>query len=189
MSRKTERKSISHAAIVASAAALMRTRGIEATSVADVMRGAGLTVGGFYNHFASKEHLFAHVIRSTAGALWAELLEGAHGTSASERAASIARRYLSPAHRDHPEAGCLLPTVVPEVARSGEPYRGALAAQLEGFATSLSDVLGGRGERDEALALLALMFGALTLSRALAGTELGDEILQAARRAAPKVAR
>ena len=66
MSQKAEQKQKSHEAILASAAALLLERGIRASSVMDVMKGAGLTVGGFYGHFESKEHLFTETIRSTA---------------------------------------------------------------------------------------------------------------------------
>lgn len=185
MSQKAEQKQRSHDAILASAAALLRARGIEASSVGEVMRGAGLTVGGFYGHFSSKEQLFVETIQSAAGLMWDGLLASAKGQSPRAKVLSVARRYLSRTHRDQPEMGCLLPSIAAEVARAGEPYRGALAAEVERFGLSLGALLGGGGEaRSRALGLIALMYGALSLSRALAGTPLSDEILAAAERAA-----
>jgi TetR/AcrR family transcriptional repressor of nem operon len=187
MSQKAEKKLKSHEAILSSAAALLRERGIRASSVLDVMKGAGLTVGGFYGHFGSKEQLFAETIRTAASTLWLQLLKSARGDSPRERVLSVVGRYLSRAHRDHPEAGCLLPSVAPEAAREGEPYRGALAKELSGFVSSLAEVLGpGSGRREEALGLIALMYGALSLSRAVAGTPLSDEFLRAAKELAAR---
>jgi TetR/AcrR family transcriptional repressor of nem operon len=187
MSQKAEKKLQSHEAILASAAALLRERGIRASSVLDVMKGAGLTVGGFYGHFDSKEHLFTETIRTAASTLWLRLLKSAKGDSPRERAMSVVGRYLSRAHRDHPEAGCLLPSAAPEVAREGEPYRGALEKELSGFVSSLAEVLGsGSGRREEALGLIALMYGALSLSRAVSGTPLSDEFLRAAKELASR---
>lgn len=179
MSQKAAQKQRSHEAILDSARALLRSRGIRASSVMDVMKGAGLTVGGFYSHFESKEHLFAETIRNGANATWKRLIDGAKGESARERIGSVMERYLSKAHRDHPEAGCILPSAAPEVAREGEPYRSALEHQLQGFILSLTEL--GDGKRETAIALIALMAGALSLSRAVAGTKLSDEILKAAR--------
>jgi len=183
MSSKAEQKQKSHQAILESAATLLRQRGIQASSVLDVMKGAGLTVGGFYGHFDSKEQLFTATLKHAAGMMWHELLKSARGSSPRERVVSILGRYLSRKHRDNPEAGCFLPNVAADVAREGEPYRSALAAELAGFVDSLSEILGGGGgSRETALGLIALMYGALSLARALAGTPLSDEFLAAARR-------
>jgi TetR/AcrR family transcriptional repressor of nem operon len=183
MSQKSEQKIKSRESILASAANLLRERGIKASSVADVMAGAGLTVGGFYSHFASKEALFTETIKTAANALWDQLLQEAQGPSARERLSSVLRVYLSRRHRDNPIEGCILPSVAPEIAREGEPYRGALEAKLSGFVSSLAGLLGGGKEsRERAIAVFALMYGALSLSRALQGTTLSDEFLQAAKK-------
>lgn len=187
MTQKAEQKQRSREAILASAAALMRERGIHATSVMDVMKGAGLTVGGFYGHFDSKEKLFAATIRSTASTLWNRLVGTATGQSARERASSVIGRYLSRTHRDHPEAGCLLPSVAAEVGQEGAPYQQALEGELSRFAEIFGALLGkGASRREDALGLIALMVGALTLSRAVAGTPLSDEFLKAAKKLAAR---
>jgi TetR/AcrR family transcriptional repressor of nem operon len=93
------------------------------------------------------------------------------------------RRYLSRKHRDNKETGCPLPSAAPEVAREGEPYRSALENELSGFVSSFANILdAGAESREKALGLTALMYGALSLSRAVAGTRLSDEFLQAGKK-------
>lgn len=183
MNQKTEQKQKSHEAILMSAATLLLERGIRASSIMDVMKGAGLTVGGFYGHFDSKEHLFTETIRSTAQTMWKGLLQRAAADTSRPAALSVLERYLSRKHRDSVESGCPLPSITPEVAREGEPYRGVLEGELGGFVQSFADMIGsGTGSREKALALISLMYGALSLSRAVRGTRLADEILEAARK-------
>jgi TetR/AcrR family transcriptional repressor of nem operon len=183
MNQKSKQKQESREAIARSAAALLRERGIKESSVKDVMMGAGLTVGGFYNHFDSKEELFVETLRNAVSATWAHLLKSANGDSPRSRTLSMIRRYLSRKHRDNKETGCPLPSAAPEVAREGEPYRSALEKELSGFVSSFANMLdAGAESREKALGLTALMFGSLSLSRAVAGTRLSDEILQAGKK-------
>ncbi|HEY1087830.1 MAG TPA: TetR/AcrR family transcriptional regulator [Archangium sp.] len=177
--KKAERKEQSHEAILESAMQLLRTQGIRASSVSDVMKGAGLTVGGFYGHFESKTHLFAEALQRPAGRVWKRLLEAAVGETPRERMKGVLGRYLSRTHRDQPDDGCVLPSAASEVAREGEPYRTALEKKLQGLVSDLEGVLDG--DRQRAVATLALMVGALTLARAVQGTPLSDELLQSAR--------
>ncbi len=187
MDQKTKQKQESREAIQASAAALMRQRGIKASSVMDVMKGAGLTVGGFYNHFDSKEELFVEVLRNASRANWNELLKSAKGNSPRARALKLTREYLSPQHRDCKDVGCILPSATAEVARAGEPYRSVIEQELSSFIKSFARMVDGRESRDKAIALLALMYGALSLSKAVAGTRLSDEFLEAGRKLAQHV--
>lgn len=182
MNLKVQKKQKSRDAIIASASALMRSQGIRASSVMDVMRGAGLTVGGFYGHFDSKEALFAATIHETASAKWNRLLETTTGPTPAARALSVLKRYLSATHRDDPMNGCILPSVAPDVSLEGGVCRDAIEAELSGFASAYGALLEGDAKpREAALGLIALMYGALSLSRAVAGTPLSDEILRAAR--------
>lgn len=183
MSQKAEQKQKSHEAILASAAALLRERGIRASSVMDVMKGAGLTVGGFYAHFESKEQLFNETLRRATRQLWNGLLEQARNNTSRAPVLSVLYGYLSRKHRDHVESGCALPSISSEMAREGEPYREVLEGELAGFIQDLSGLLGpGAKSREKALGLFALMYGALSLSRTVQGTRLSDELLEAARK-------
>lgn len=180
-SARTEQKERTRADILESAARLLREKGIGGASVAEVMKGAGLTVGGFYAHFASKEALIGETLRRTLRAMWGALLEAAGEARGAEAAAFVARRYLSRTHRDHPAEGCPLPSVVGEAPHAGEAVREALAAELASYAEALGERLGGERRRQRGLAMIAAMFGGLSLARALRGTPLSDEILKACR--------
>ncbi|HWN99038.1 MAG TPA: TetR/AcrR family transcriptional regulator [Blastocatellia bacterium] len=187
MNKKTEQKQKSREAIAASATSLLRERGIKASSVMDVMKGAGLTVGGFYSHYDSKEDLFVETLRNASSANWGHLLKSAKGDTPRSRTLSVIKQYLSRKHRDNKDAGCLLPSTAPEIARQGEPYRSALEKELSGFVDALADMIAAGAEsREKALGLIALMYGALSLSRAVAGTRLSDEFLQAGRKLAER---
>ncbi|GMU08590.1 TetR/AcrR family transcriptional regulator [Corallococcus caeni] len=184
MTQKTEQKQKSHDAILASAATLLLERGIQASSIMDVMKGAGLTVGGFYGHFDSKEHLFTETLRGTARLAWNALLRKAKEDAPDAPALKVLQRYLSRQHRDAVTPTCPLPSITAEVSRMGEPYRGALEAELQGFVQSYAELLPSSGarRREKALAAIALMYGALSLARAVRGTKLGDEFLDAAKK-------
>src|SRR5262249_55967391 len=109
---RTERKKLTAEAILASAARLLRERGIAGAKVADVMKGAGLTVGGFYAHFDTKEELIDAVLRRSGKELRAALLHKIDEKPARDRALVILKRYLSRSHRDLEKRGCPFPAVV-----------------------------------------------------------------------------
>ena len=181
---KAEQKERSHERILESASRLLRERGIAGAGVAEVMRGASLTVGGFYAHFASKEALVNEALDRTAAALRARLFARIDEKPEAARAEVILKRYLSPAHRDDIERGCLLPSVVGEVGTTAGAHSEALAEQVSALASGIEALLPAGGavpRRHVALGLVALMVGGLSLSRALRGTPLSDEVLRAAR--------
>src|SRR5271154_7483211 len=106
---KEEQKERSHETILESAARLLRERGISGARVADVMKGAGLTVGGFYAHFGSKEELVDDALRRTGTELRERLFSRLDEKPEADRAEVVLQRYLSAAHRDAPTMGCPLP--------------------------------------------------------------------------------
>lgn len=181
---RADQKQRSHAAILDSAERLLRERGISGASVADVMHGAGLTVGGFYAHFASKGALIDAALRRTAHAMRARLFARLDDKPAVDRAEVVVKRYLSAAHRDDVSGGCPLPAVVGEVGTAAPEHRSALRDQIEAFATELEPHLPSRpspSRRHIALGLVALMYGGISLARALRGTDLSDDVLRACR--------
>jgi TetR/AcrR family transcriptional repressor of nem operon len=184
MSVKAEQKQRTHAAILESAARLLRARGITGAGVAEVMRGAGLTVGGFYAHFKSKEELVDDALRLTASRMREQLFAGLDAKPEADRAEVVLKRYLSAAHRDRVEAGCPFPASIGEIATTAPEYREILAEQVEAFARDMSRYLPqreGLSRRHLAIALLALMYGGLGLARALKGLEISDEVIKACR--------
>lgn len=184
MKTKLQQKEQTHRQILDSAARLIRRRGISRTSVAEVMRGAGRTVGGFYAHFRSKDALVGETLRVTMRNLRSQLFADLDRLEPSERLVTVLRWYLSRSHRDNPAGGCALPAVVSEIAQGSDAAHEALASELAAFAEELEDLYPrGRNarSRQRGLATLALLFGGLTLARAVRGTPLSDQILQACR--------
>ncbi len=184
MNAKVERKERSHETILDSAAALVRERGIAGATVGEVMKRAGMTVGGLYAHFASKEELVDEAIRRTAASLRDRLFAKIGDKPASDRAEVLLKRYLSAAHRDERTMGCPLPAVVGEIGTTSSEHKEVLA-ELVG---ALSDRMAEHLPKDKALpprtialGLLALMVGGLSLARALRGTDLSDEVIRACR--------
>jgi TetR/AcrR family transcriptional repressor of nem operon len=161
-----------------------RERGFDGVSVAEVMQEAGLTHGGFYGHFASKEALAAeaatHALMQTA-TRWKATLEN-RGMDGLER---IVNAYLSQRHVDAPGTGCAIAALGPELARQGEPVRSAFAAELENMIAALAGFMPGADaaeRRSRALPLLAQMVGAIVLARAFGRSVLATEILDAVRK-------
>ncbi len=183
MTRKAEQKQHTNESILQSAARLLRGQGISGARVADVMKGAGLTVGGFYAHFASKEALIEAALRRTSREMRDRLFARLDTKPEADRAEIVLKRYVSAAHRDERETGCPLPATVGEIATTAPEHAAILGSQLEAFAAELEPHLppGGLPRRQLALAALALMYGGLSLARAVRGTELSDEILRAVR--------
>jgi TetR/AcrR family transcriptional repressor of nem operon len=190
MSAKSDKKEQSHAEILDSAARLLREKGIQKTSVAEVMKGAGLTVGGFYAHFASKEALIDEVIRRAGAETRERLLKGLAEKPPEARAVAAVDRYLSANHRDASSKGCPLPAVAGELTTTATDHRAALEELVAGMSSELEALLPAREDeaaRGVALGLVALMYGGLSLSRAVKGSELSDEILASCRELARRV--
>lgn len=184
MSTKAEQKEKSHERILESASRLLRARGIAGAGVAEVMKGARLTVGGFYAHFSSKEALIDEVLGRAAATTRDRLFARIEEKPEAARVEVILKRYLSPAHRDDIERGCALPAVVGEVGTTAGAHGKTLSDQIDALASGLEALLPASDalpRRALALGLVALMVGGLSLSRALRGTPLSDEVLRAAR--------
>jgi len=161
------------------AGTLFRERGFDGIGVADIMKRAGLTHGGFYFQFGSKDDLAAETTARVLGNPgWQERLTG----KADPSFADVVRGYLSPRHRDDPGTGCLLAAVGSDAARQPRAVRRALT---DGFRVRLDawlKLVPGRSaaaRREKALVTMATLVGALILSRAVDDPALSDEILEA----------
>ncbi|WP_309569786.1 TetR/AcrR family transcriptional regulator [Deinococcus sp.] len=177
--------------IVQAATEAFKTEGIDGVGIARVMGRAGLTHGGFYAHFQNKDDLVSAVLSGTPASSMHARVQ--HAREAGDGLDGVARGYLSRAHRDHPESGCVLPSLSGELARQPEAVRSALNVSLEAMLAELaglSTAPDDAGRRADALSTLAGMVGAVALSRAVSDPSLSDEILKATRdtltrRAAP----
>jgi len=161
------------------AGTLFRERGFDGIGVADIMARAGLTHGGFYGHFPSKDDLSAETIaRVLSEQDWLQQLTGRENPTARD----VVRGYLSSRHRDDPGHGCLFAALGSEVAREPRSVRHAFTEGLRARVEALRRLLPGSADarRKKALATMAGLVGALTLSRAVDDPRLSDEILEAA---------
>ncbi|HZR35260.1 MAG TPA: TetR/AcrR family transcriptional regulator [Nevskia sp.] len=169
--------------IVEVAAQLFREKGFDGVSVADLMGAAGLTHGGFYGQFASKEDLMVEACAEAydeTSRRWREVLDRAP----EKPVAAMASVYLSPGHRDHPGEGCVLPALGVEAARQGPSVRSAITDAARGLVALLTEAIPGRtakARRQQALASSAAMVGAVVLARTVTDAALSDEILEAVR--------
>jgi len=155
--------------------------------VDQVMKDAGLTAGGFYAHFSSKEALLAETLGLSLEEVRSQLLGGLEELEGVAWLEAVVRRYLSRAHRDQPGAGCPLPTLGSEIAREGEEPRRALQSYLQQIVAELAPrtpAAPGLDPEDRVLATAALFAGALMLARAVPDEALSDRILRVARRLA-----
>ena len=152
-------KQKSHERIIDAAARLFRENGISATSVSDVMQAAGLTQGGFYRHFSSKEDLVAAAFERSAD----ELLNKTKGNTARQKRADYIERYLSLAHAKNGGQGCPFAANGSEVTRLGDGVRAQASQAIE----RISSMLNGSEDpmADDGLATLALLVGTITLAR------------------------
>ena len=176
--------------ILEAAGRLFRSRGFDGVGVADLMKAAGFTHGGFYNHFSSKEELEAEA--SAAGI--AQATAGLARTLGEPRAggwSGYLREYLSKAHRDDPAGGCTLGALAADAGRKGPEVQARFAEAIEAVAALLEKELAGKARkgrpaqrRARALQLISGLIGALALARAVADADpaLSDEILAANRR-------
>ena len=179
-----EHKLETHARIVKRASVRLREKGAHGVGVADLMKDAGLTHGGFYAHFDSREALvieaFAYAMdRSTER--WRKLSEQ---TPPDKRFAAIVNAYLSAVHRDDPGHGCAVPSLGSEIARESPKTRKAFAAKLEQMIGMLAEQIPGlppKAARKQAMAALGTMMGTLVMARIAGNGELSDEILAAGR--------
>jgi TetR/AcrR family transcriptional repressor of nem operon len=193
-----EHKQETHDRIVKKASVRLREKGAHGIGVADLMKEAGLTHGGFYAHFDSREAL---VIEAFGYAMdrsmehWRKITDE---VSPEKRLALIAEAYLSALHRDNPGQGCSIPALGAEIARESPKARKAFAGKLDEMVELLADYIPNmprKAARKQAIATLATMAGTMLLARVSGSSELSDEVLKAGRDSAlegtkrePKVA-
>lgn len=175
--------------ILDAAARRVREEGLDKAAIVPVMRDAGLTHGTFYSHFDTKDDLaiaaFAHAI-TTGRPHWIEPMKSQPWGA---RLKSLANRYLTPAHRDELGTSCAFSALSSDAAHASPEFRGAYERELR---TSLAAICGGTdvdGQRlDDAIALMAICVGGLSLARAVHEKEFSARILRVARETAGKVA-
>ena len=174
-----EKTAENRARILSAAARLFRERGIDGAGVDEVTKAAGLTHGGFYGHFDSKEALVAESIEE---ALTLSARRWPHNVPAEDALHSLITRYLSVEHRDAPGRGCPLAALAGEIAHHSTRVRHSFTNGLTEMLNALRELLPlGEPTASErrAIFLLASMVGGITLARAAGDAELSSHILSA----------
>lgn len=182
MGYSQEDKARSHERIVRQAAAKFRECGIDGIGLADLMKEAGLSHGGFYRHFPSRDELVAEAVEhalADGGRRVADLGQPDQPLTLDR----LIDAYLSPAHRDHLAASCAVATMAADVARSGDRAQAAYSKQVETYLTLLTELVTGpnkRVKRARAITALAALVGAVSMARAVKEEKLSREILASA---------
>jgi AcrR family transcriptional regulator len=177
------RKEITHERIVETAARAIRRSGYDGTGVADIMKEAGLTHGGFYAHFDSREAMLAEAA-DRAGADAVAMMERIAASVPPEQALeAMMRAYLSKEHVDSIEAGCATAALVSEMPRQTPAIRRAATRRIKEMIDTIARQSPDWGQpraHENALVAMATMVGALTLARAVDDPKLSDAVREAA---------
>ena len=182
MRHSKDEKARTHKRIVAVASKKLREEGLAGIGIANLMNEAGLTVGGFYKHFKSRDALVAEAVGSSLG-MWKDQLAAAAAGGPPLTYESLVDDYLSEAHRNHPGTGCPISALAGDLARSDKRTR-ALVTQrirenMELLATLIRDRYGDKGTaRSQAVSTYCALVGAISLARAIADEQLSREILK-----------
>ena len=187
-----EHKLETHARIVRKASVRLREKGAHGIGVADLMKEAGLTHGGFYAHFDSREALVIEAFGYAMDRSMEHWRKTSEQIAPEKRLAQIVETYLSPLHRDDPGHGCSIPSLGAEIARESPKTRKAFAAKLDQMIDMMADHVTGvprKAARKQAIATLATMAGTLLLARIAGSGELSDEVLKAGKDTALEGAR
>jgi TetR/AcrR family transcriptional repressor of nem operon len=187
-----EQKAATRRRILDAAARLFRQSGYDGVGVDAIMNEVGLTAGGFYSHFSSKEALFSEAMASALApgkTLRASKSSTPSAAQPTDPLVTLIKAYLSRAHRDTVADGCPLPTLSPDVARKSDSTRESYEQQFLKFVDEIEALLpdGSENVREHALSLVAQCVGGVMLSRAVKDQKLSDQILKSCREAAMKI--
>jgi TetR/AcrR family transcriptional repressor of nem operon len=183
MGHSKAEKAETHKRIVRIASKRLREDGLAGVGIAELMKEAGLTVGGFYKHFDSRENLVAEALSSAFGG-WKRRVDAAASAASGGPAVSYARlidEYLNEAHRDNPGTGCAFGALAGEIARSDKRTRALASEQIRNDLRLISGLVPGKDKRvarETAILTMTALVGAIALARAVSGEALSREIMK-----------
>ena len=172
-------KARTHKRIVAIAAKRFREKGLAGSGIAELMKEAGLTVGGFYKHFDSRDDLVAEAVNSAFGG-WKRRVEAAKSSGLPVSYEKLIDEYLNEAHRDNPGTGCAFSALAPEIARSDKRTRALTSGQVQNDIQLIAALRPSRDKhtaRSKAILTFSALVGAMSLARAVSDGGLSREIL------------
>lgn len=168
--------------IVRMAGQRFRAEGLDAVGVASLMGSLGLTVGGFYAHFDSKQALVTQACNDGFAATTARFRQLLEATTKGECLATVIDAYLSQRHRDEPEQGCFAAANAAELARHPTETRASFTHQLTAWIAVIADALQADSLEGDARGIASAMVGSMTLARAVDDPALSDALLASGRR-------
>lgn len=184
MRYQADHKQRTHRRIVKSASSQFLSEGMNGPGVAKLMKASGLTVGGFYKHFRSKNDLITEAIDASVRDVGAKVAEWAKSAGPGEGWREIVKRYLSMEHCQHPEMGCPMAALAPDIARTRPAIRKKIQASLDAYKKQLVQFMPGAnsGEKQRNFTLIfTAMVGALSVARTLADKEEQEQVLSLVR--------
>ena len=173
-------KAKTHERIVKLASKRFREEGLAGIGIAELMQEAGLTVGGFYKHFDSRDDLVAEAVNAAFGG-WKRRVEAAKSDGSPVCYEKLIDHYLNEAHRDNPGTGCAFSALAPEIARSGKRTRALTSEQVRNDIQLIAGLLPGKAKRtarSTAILTFSALVGAMALARAVSDEALSREILE-----------
>jgi len=173
-------KKRTHKRIVTIASKRFREKGLAGFGIAELMKEAGLTVGGFYKHFDSRDDLVAEAVSSAFGG-WKRRVDAAPSGGPSVSLAKLIDDYLTAAHRDDPGTGCAFSALAPEIARSDKRTRALTTEQVRNDIQLIAGLIPARDAhavRSQAILTFSALVGAMSLARAVSDEALSREILK-----------
>jgi TetR/AcrR family transcriptional repressor of nem operon len=183
MRHSRDEKARTHRRIVALAAKRFREKGLAGIGIADLMKDAGLTVGGFYKHFNSRDALVAEAVGS-ALELWKRQVDAAASGGPPVTYESLVGEYLSDAHRDHPGTGCPVSALAGDLARTDRRTRALVSRKIRDNIELLATLIRNTHKRDrgsvraQAILTYCALVGAISMARAVSDEDLSGEILK-----------
>ena len=184
MRYRPEHKAEVHQKIVNDASRRVRAEGPKGAAVAAVMRDAGLTHGGFYKHFANKDELLLESLKEAFRDVGDTLVRAAEQSRPEAAWKAIVKTYLSLEYCDHPERGCPLPALAPELARVDQKMRRQILPQLVNYKDRMVRFMPGPRTADKErafFAIFATMAGAIEIARMLPEPAMRKKVLAAAK--------
>jgi TetR/AcrR family transcriptional repressor of nem operon len=170
MRYRPEHKIETHQKIVKDASRRVRAEGLNGAGVAAVMRDTGLTHGGFYKHFANKNELLVESLKEAFREIEETLVRAAEQSPPGEGWKAIVKTYLRPEMCEHPEHGCPLATLGPELARADKRMKPQIVSELVNYKNRMVPFMPGRRTADKERAFFAIfstMTGAVEIARML----------------------
>src|SRR6201982_2702835 len=179
MGHSRAEKAKTHKRIVSIASKKFREEGLAGVGIAKLMKEAGLTVGGFYKHFDSRDDLVVEAVSSAFGG-WKRRVDAAASGGTSVSLAKLIDNYLNEAHRDNPGTGCAFSALAPEIARSDKQTRALTSEQVRNDIQLIAGLLPGKDKsrsRSRAILTFSALVGAMALARAVSNEALSRDIL------------